>query len=123
MEDVKIQKAIIGNLKDIQELNLVLFKGEYEKYDKSLNLNWTFGDEGTKYFKDKISKEDSCALIAIVDNKIVGYLVGGLTKADSYRVVKKIASVTPCSLANLKVSYAPSIKYLVTSSPRANSGL
>jgi len=93
MTEVKIQKATMENLKDIQELNLLLFKKEYKEYDKTLDLDWTFGEKGTKSFKNKISDVDSCAFVAIVDNKIVGYLVGGLTDPESYRILPKIAEL------------------------------
>jgi len=82
---ITIKTATIDDLKKVQELNFKLFKKERKEYDPSLNLDWTFGDIGTEYFRDRISKEDSCVLIAIVDNKIVGYLCGGITKAEAYR--------------------------------------
>lgn len=93
MVEVKIQKATIENLKDIQELNLLLFEKEYEEYDKTLNLNWTFGEEGTKYFKNKISNLDSFAFVSIINNEIVGYLVGGLTKKEPYRNLSEVAEL------------------------------
>ena len=92
MGEVKIQKATMKNLKDIQKLNLLLFEND-KKYDETLNLNWIFGEEGTEYFRDKISKENSCAFIAIIDNEIVGYLVGWITKAGDYRNISQIAEL------------------------------
>ena len=35
MVEIKIKKATIENLEDIQKLNLMLFENEYEKWDKS----------------------------------------------------------------------------------------
>jgi len=91
--EVKIKFATPENLKDIQKLNLLLFEKEYEEYDKLLNLDWTFGAEGSNFFKDKISRDNGCVLIAEVDNKIVGYLAGGLNKAESYRNLPLVAEL------------------------------
>jgi ribosomal protein S18 acetylase RimI-like enzyme len=85
--DITIKNATLNDLQKVQELNLKLFEKEYKEYDSLLNLDWTLGKVGTKYYKDRISKDDGCVLIAIVDNKIVGYLCGGLIpkKAEAYR--------------------------------------
>jgi len=91
--NIIIRKAIIDDLQKIQELNLKLFEKEYREYDSLLNLNWTFGEIGTKYYRDRISKNDGCALVAIVNNKVVGYLCGGLTKAENYRNLPIVAEI------------------------------
>jgi diamine N-acetyltransferase len=83
--DIKIRKATIADLKDIQSLNLLLFKKEKKEYDKLLDLNWTFGEVGTNYFTNKITKTECCVLVAISKNKIIGYVCGGITKAEAYR--------------------------------------
>jgi len=74
--EITIKKATIDDLKEIQELSLKLFEKEYKEYDSSLDLDWTLGKTGTKFFKNRITKEDGCVLIAIVENKVVGYLCG-----------------------------------------------
>jgi ribosomal protein S18 acetylase RimI-like enzyme len=93
MTEIKIQKATIENLEDIQKLNLMLFEKEYREYDKCLNCDWTFGKEGTDYFKKKITEDNSCAFIAKSNEDVVGYLVGGLTKAEDYRKLPKTAEL------------------------------
>ena len=90
---VIIKNATIYDLQKVQELNLKLFEKEYEEYDPLLNLNWTFGKEGTKYYKDRVSKDDGCVLIAIVENEIVGYLCGGIKKAEAYRNLPIVAEL------------------------------
>jgi hypothetical protein len=37
-----MRKATIKDLKKIQELNLMLFEKEYDEYDKTLNVDWTY---------------------------------------------------------------------------------
>ena len=93
MVDINIKEATIENLKDIQDLNLALFKKEHNEYDDTLNLNWTFGKEGTDYFKKRIIEDNGYALVAESDGKIVGYLVGAISKAEFYRTISKIAEV------------------------------
>lgn len=81
---MEIRKAVVGDLKVVQELNQMLFEKEHGEYDSLLDLDWVFSEEGTKYYKDKISKKDNCVLVAVVDGKVVGYLCGGLMKAGAY---------------------------------------
>jgi ribosomal protein S18 acetylase RimI-like enzyme len=80
---MEIRLARISDLKFIQDLNLKLFEKEQKEYDKLLNLNWTLGSEGEKYYSKKIKSGN--IWIALDDNKIIGYLCGDLVKAESYR--------------------------------------
>lgn len=48
---MEIRKATIRDLKRIQDLNFLLFEKEKKEYDKFLNMDWTFGEKGTKCFK------------------------------------------------------------------------
>lgn len=91
--EINIKTATITDLKKVQELSLKLFEKEYKEYDPLLDLDWTFGKIGTKFFKDRITKDDGCVLIAIVENKVVGYLCGGIKKAESYRKLPIIAEL------------------------------
>lgn len=77
--NVKIIPAATKDIKNIQNLNSLLFKKEHSDYDNTLNLNWTF-NEGAKYFADQIKNNDACLLMAKIDNKIVGYLSGTIHK-------------------------------------------
>ena len=90
---MEIRKAVIGDLKRIQELNLMLFEKEYREYDEMLNLDWTFGEEGSSHFRDAISKDDACAFVVEDGGKIVGYLVGGEIEGESYRILPKMAEL------------------------------
>ena len=91
--DVVIKNATIDDLQKVQELNLKLFQKEYKEYDPLLNLRWTFGKAGTKYYKDRILRNDGCVLIAIVKDEIVGYLCGGIKKAEAYRNLPIVAEL------------------------------
>ncbi|MDA3836955.1 MAG: GNAT family N-acetyltransferase [Nanoarchaeota archaeon] len=91
--DVDIRKATINDLVRVQELNLKLFEKEYEEWDSLLDLNWTFSEVGTKYFADRISVDEGFVFVALVNNEIVGYLCGGLTKAEEYRKLPVVAEL------------------------------
>jgi len=91
--EVVIREATITDLQDIQKLNLKLFEKEHKEYDPLLDLNWTFGQIGTKYFQDRIKKDDGFVVVAIVKNRTVGYLCGGITKAEDYRILPVVAEL------------------------------
>jgi GNAT superfamily N-acetyltransferase len=86
---IRIAKA--SELKEVQELNLKLFKKEHEEYDQTLRLDWTFGKEATKYLKDRISQ--GSVWVAVIDKQIIGYLCGGITKAEKYRNLQKVGEI------------------------------
>ena len=89
--DITIRKANIVDLKTIQTLNLKLFEKENKEFDESLDVKWTFSEEGTKYFLDRITR--GFAIIAESNNAPVGYLVGGEAESPSYRTIEKIAEI------------------------------
>lgn len=91
--EIIIKNATLDDLENIQELNLKLFEKEYKDYDPLLNLDWTFGEAGTKYYQDKITKDDGCVIVALVNNRIVGYLCGGLTEGEVYRKLPVVAEL------------------------------
>lgn len=80
--EIIIRKAEISDLVEIQKLNKKLFELELENYDSTLNINWPMSDEGTKYFKDSIN--NSITLVAVFENKIIGYLIGSLNTQNTY---------------------------------------
>jgi GNAT superfamily N-acetyltransferase len=86
---MKIRIATIYDLAEIQKLNLLLFKEEYE-WDNSLNLGWTFSEIGTAYFKSAIQSEHSCVYIIHACGEIFGYIAGSESEDDSYRIGSKM---------------------------------
>ena len=76
VEDVILKKATNKDLDDIQKLNKKLFDMEFEKYNKLLNIEWTFGEKGKKYFKELI--QDNFVYVAKINNHIIGYLAGSI---------------------------------------------
>lgn len=90
-DDFTIRKATIIDLKDIQRLNFELFKKEYKQYDKSLNMKWTYGKVGEKYFRKKITRKDSFAEVAEKEGRVIGYMCGGIQERMFYRKKAKYA--------------------------------
>ena len=86
---MKIRIAKLKYLKEIIALNQKLFDYEYSNFDKTLDCNWPSKNE--KYFKKSITDKNSLTLIAIENNKIIGYFIGNIKKAADYRNIKKIA--------------------------------
>ena len=82
MEKVIVRKAIIEDLKSIQKLNNSLFDLEYNNFDDTLKVGWTFEEEGKKYFEDMIINE--IVFVALYEEKIIGYLVGSICNQISY---------------------------------------
>lgn len=88
--NIEIKRADISNLKDIQDLNHQLFELEFNNFDPSLKVGWTFEKEGKDYFIDMLNNE--IVYIALAENKIVGYLAGSVNIQNSY-VTKSLAEV------------------------------
>jgi ribosomal protein S18 acetylase RimI-like enzyme len=93
------RKANIKDLRSILELNLKLFKKEYEEFDKIINLNWTYSD-GKKYFRKRITKKDGFSEVIEYKNKIIGYLCGGKRKKLPYWKKAQYAEIESFFLEN-----------------------
>ena len=85
------RKANIRDLKDILRLNFELFKKEY-RFDKTLNLNWTYSKEGKKYFKSRIIRKDCFTEVVEYKGRIIGYLSGSIIKRKKLPQGKKVKS-------------------------------
>lgn len=91
---VSIKKATLEDLQEVQKLNLILFEKEKKEYNPFLNLKWTFGNKGTQYFKDSIEDNLGLCLVARIENKIVGYLIGWIKKEKNpFTIINKQAEL------------------------------
>jgi ribosomal protein S18 acetylase RimI-like enzyme len=90
---VTIELAKEKDLKDIQHLNHLLFIKEHKEYDSSFNLDWTFSDTWTNYFKNHIIEKDYCIFLAKDSNKIIWYLAWWICQVPSYRTIKSQAEL------------------------------
>jgi len=69
----------------IQKLCDELYK-DNESFDQHLDTNWSFSKNGIDYFKKVLSAKDHCCLLAEIDGRPAGFLLGGPKKLD-YRIV------------------------------------
>jgi GNAT superfamily N-acetyltransferase len=86
---MEIKKAKEENLKDIQKLNHQLCIKENEEFDKTINKDYPIQKKGEEYFRERIT--NGCVLIAVIKNKIIGYLAGAIVEAEDYRNISKLA--------------------------------
>ena len=86
---IQIRRAKLEDIKEIKILTKKLLHYNYKNFDKTINVNWTA--QYTKEIKDAIKKTNSIALIALDKEKVVGYFIGRIEQAESYKNIKKIA--------------------------------
>lgn len=79
---MEIRKAELKDLQRIQELNNELFELELANFDKHLIKNWPLSKEGREYFENAIN--ESFVVVAEIDGKVVGYLLGEESKIPYY---------------------------------------
>lgn len=101
-----IRKAKEEDLEKIQNLNLQLFKKEYEEYDPSLDLDWTLGEKWKKYFLDRILWKNSCVFVVQDTNLVVWYLAWSISETHSYRKL-----VTCAELENMFIEKEYRLKW------------
>lgn len=89
--NIIIRKAILEDLKFIQELNYKLFDLEYNNFDPALNMEWTFSKIGEDYFRELIGK--NTVWVAVDDNKVIGYLAGSIDDEKPAYVTKSLAEL------------------------------
>ena len=89
---LKIQKAQIKDIGIVMSLNKKLFDYEISNnFDTTLNERWA--EKNKNYFKERVIRANHLTLIAIVEGKTVGYLIGGVGKPENYRTLKRIAEL------------------------------
>lgn len=88
---IKIRKATINDLETIQKLNEKLCLKEFKEFDNTINPKFPLLEQGKSYFLERITKEDGCLFVALENDKVIGYLAGGIIEPESYRILKKIA--------------------------------
>lgn len=69
-----VRTASTNDLEGILSLNKSLF--DYEtKFSSEYNLDWTYSDVGRRYFKSRLEGASSIVAVAVIDKKIVGYVL------------------------------------------------
>jgi GNAT superfamily N-acetyltransferase len=91
--EAEIKTATIEDLEEVQGLSLLQFENELEKFDRTLNREWSFSKDGEDYYKKSISDDDRCVLVAVIGDKVIGYLEGGASQRGSNRMLSKFAEL------------------------------
>ncbi len=91
--EVEIKTATIEDLKAVQGLSLLQFENELQKFDHTLNREWSFSEDGEEYYKKSINDEDRCVFVAIVGGKTVGFLEGCVSHGNFNRILPKFAEL------------------------------
>jgi GNAT superfamily N-acetyltransferase len=82
---VIIRKAVPAEVDKIAELNRYLFDLSKQNFDPSLRQSWQDTDEVNKYFRDVFDDPNALFIVAVDEDKLVGYLSGRIRNMDSYR--------------------------------------
>lgn len=91
--NIKIRKAAINDLEDIQRLNQLLFIKEQREYDEKYNINWPYENDGIEYFSKELADSDRIVFLARDDNKAIGYLAASSEQSSKYINNMKIAEL------------------------------
>lgn len=86
--NIKIRKANLNDLKDIQGLSqkLIEYENSICKNYYTISLDWSFSNDGKKFFEEAI--ENYYVYVAEVNDKIVGYMTGYICNHDSSKNYK-----------------------------------
>ena len=87
--EINVRQANTADLEDILRLNKALFDHE-TAFNQAYNLEWTYSDVGKSYFEKMINSQ--VALVAEVENKVIGYLVASV-RTEDFRKENPIAEL------------------------------
>lgn len=79
MSEIIVRKAVLDDVKRVQDLNYEVFVSDQKHFD-DLNMDWPYQPAGEAYFRDLITGERGVCLVAEIDGRIVGYVGGGMQK-------------------------------------------
>lgn len=84
---IEIRTAIKSDIPSIKKLNHLLV--DYDRqFDKTIQPHWIESEDGKQFLEERLHHDDSVVFIADNDNQVVGYLIGCVTEAASYRTIK-----------------------------------
>lgn len=85
METIIIRKSTLKDLKKVQDLSTQLAHSDFP-YDKNIDLNWAYTEDGEKYYKEKIEK--NLCTVAVDKGRIIGYSTFAIKNVPTWRLVK-----------------------------------
>ena len=88
---IEIKKATLKELEAIRKMNQELFKYDYENFDKNINYKWSLTKAHKECYEKDISGKNSAVFLALINKKIVGYILCKIIDAEIYSKDKKLA--------------------------------
>lgn len=102
IDELKIRKAQIEDLSNIQELNHELFLHDNE-FHHDLNTNWSRGADGEEYFRRSIESDRlRLSIVAEVEGRVVGYLVARMNDPSTIYLGKRAELENMCVTADFR---------------------
>jgi GNAT superfamily N-acetyltransferase len=89
---IEIRNSTMDDLEEIQALSALLTKQEFE-YNSNIDLSWPFSEDHKKTYAQFIDQENFISLVACLDDKIIGYLVGYIQESSISRSARNIANL------------------------------
>ena len=90
--EISVRPATLEDLPSLIKLDEKLFFYD-SRFDDTLDLSWSATDEAQTFFEECLASENSVALVAESEGRIVSFLSGCLTEPLSYRIPMVIAEV------------------------------
>ncbi|MEK6858393.1 MAG: GNAT family N-acetyltransferase [Nanoarchaeota archaeon] len=88
---MNIRKATMKDAQAIKGLNKKGFHHEFKLFDKTIDIDWP--NKNDSYYRNAISNKNFLTLVAEVEGEIRGYLIGSVTRAESYRKYSKLVEL------------------------------
>jgi len=88
---MEIRTATIQDVDKVIELGSQLSINERKYYDNTVDIH--FAQNNQNFFKNAISNNDYLAIVAIIEDNIVGFLIGCISETEKYRHIDKIAEI------------------------------
>lgn len=97
---IKIRKAKIADVKDMQNFMYLLMKEEYEDFDSTNKITWAKSALCKNYFYNRVKGSNELAIIVEYEGKKIAYLSGQITKNVPYRTIKNLAILADMYVLN-----------------------
>jgi ribosomal protein S18 acetylase RimI-like enzyme len=89
---VVIRKATSKDIDNLLALSSRLIHFDHQ-FDPTMDVNWPLSSAGRDFFIERLESEDGIVLVAELDNRMVGYLIGGKIPADEFRIIPFLAEL------------------------------
>ncbi|MFB6245382.1 MAG: N-acetyltransferase family protein [Candidatus Nanohaloarchaea archaeon] len=93
MMNYELRIAEPDDLEIIKDLSVKLSEKEAEEFDSTIDPEWNNTDEAEEYFQQRINENSGFAFVVEDNQEVVGYAVGGIRDAESYREDLRIAEL------------------------------